>query len=379
MSIYFDNAATSFPKPPAVGPAVSDLITHQGGSPGRGGHSLSLGADRLLFETRELLAELFGIHDSSRLAFTSGATASINMALFGLLSLGDRVVTTSMEHNSVTRPLRALADQGVEVVKVQANAQGFVSPRELKQACAAPTRMLVMTHCSNVCGTLQEVEEMGLWCRSRGIVLLVDAAQSAGVFDLNAEACGIDLLAIAGHKGLMGPQGTGMLYVREGIELRPLILGGTGGHSSSDLPPETMPERLEAGTCNLPGIAGLKAAAEFLLSLGLSQVRTHKSELMKSLIEGIGSLHGVRIFGCTDSARMGAVLSIAVENRDPSELAFRLEQEYGILTRAGLQCAPDAHRTLGTFPRGTLRLSPGYFTSHHQIDEVVRALSSLVT
>jgi cysteine desulfurase / selenocysteine lyase len=377
MSIYLDNAATSHPKPESVYRAMADTLRLVGGSPGRGGHQLALDASRLLFETRETLALFFGIADSARIVFTANATQALNMALFGLLVPGDRVVTTTMEHNSVLRPLHALQERGVTVVKVGADQQGVVDPAALRAACAEKTRLLVLSHCSNVTGSVQAVEELGSWCRRQGIVLLVDAAQSAGLLPLHAQEMGIDLLAVPGHKGLLGPQGTGFLYVREGLQLTPLFYGGTGGHSQSPLQSEEMPERLECGTHNLPGLAGLKAGVEFLQQTGMATVRAHESALLEQLSEGLRAIPGVQLYGPADSRLRGGVLSFNLTGRDPAEIGFLLDREFAICCRIGLHCAPDAHRTIGTFPGGTVRVSPGYFNTAADIDVLLAAVRHL--
>jgi cysteine desulfurase family protein len=377
MTVYLDNAATSFPKPEAVYAAADRALRGLGASPGRGGHRRALEAGRLVFEAREAAAGLFGIADSARVAFTANATEALNFALFGLLQPGDRVVTSTMEHNAVTRPLRALQERGVTVVKVPADRQGFVDPAAIRQACTETTRLVVLTHCSNVTGTLQPIEEIGPWCRREGILFLVDAAQSAGQFALDVAAMGIDLLAVPGHKGLMGPPGTGLLYLREGIELRPLIYGGTGGNSHSDLPPDAMPERLEAGTLNTPGLAGLRAGIEFLLGEGLAAVCARKTELLARLIGGLREIPEVELYGPLEPRFHGGVLSFNLAGRDPAEIGFLLDRDHGILCRVGLHCAPDAHRTIGTFPHGTVRVSPGYFTTVAEIDHLVAAVAAV--
>lgn len=377
MPIYLDNAATSFPKPESVYQAVDQAQRHLGANPGRGGHRLSLDASRLVFETRETLADFFGINDSSRIAFTNNATTAINLALFGSLQPGDRVVTSSMEHNSVTRPLRVLQERGVRVVKVAADHFGRVDPAALRLACNEPTRMVVLSHCSNVTGTLQPLEEIGPWCRKQGILLLVDAAQSAGVFPLQVEALGIDLLAVPGHKGLLGPLGTGMLYVRDGLQLSPLMYGGTGGNSGSELPIEEMPDRLECGTLNATGLAGLKAGVEYLQSRGLAHLRALEVALMEQLIAGLRQIPAVSLYGPLDSAHHGAVLSFNLKGVDPAELGYRLDHDFEILVRVGLHCAPDAHRSIGTYPRGTVRVSPGHFNTRAEIDHLLSAVVTL--
>ncbi len=378
MTIYLDNAATTFPKPESVYRAVDLALRSVGANPGRGGHLMGLAAGRLIFEAREVLAGFFGIRDSARIVFTANATEAINLALFGLLQPGDRVVTSTMEHNAVTRPLRALQEQGVEVVKVPADHLGRIDPAAIRAACAEKTRLVVLTHCSNVSGTLQPVEEIGPWCRQQGILFLLDAAQSAGIFPVDVEAMGVDLLAVPGHKGLMGPQGTGLLYVREGLQLRPLIYGGTGGNSHSDWPPEQMPERYEAGTLNTCGIAGLKAAVEFVAETGLARIRAHEAELLRHLIDGLKKKSGIELYGPLSPEGHGGALSINLAGLDPAQVGFALDRDHDIVCRVGLHCAPDAHRTIGTFPRGTVRVSPGYFTTHEDIDCLLAALSTLL-
>jgi cysteine desulfurase family protein len=378
MAIYFDNAATTFPKPEAVIRAVEEALRFCGANPGRGGHRMALDAVRLVFETREALAGFFAIDDASRIAFTANATEAINLALFGLLRPGDRVVTSTMEHNAVTRPLRALQERGVTVVKVAADPQGFVDPAAIRQACLAEkTRLVVLSHCSNVTGTVQPIEEIGPWCRRQGIRFMVDAAQSAGLIAINVEGMAIDLLAVPGHKGLLGPQGTGFLYVRKGLSLTPLIYGGTGGNSRSELQPEEMPERLESGTLNLPGLAGLKAGVEFLAAEGLAAVRAHEGELLERLIAGLREIPDISLYGPTDPRYHGGALSFNLAGRDPAEVGFLLDRDYAIFSRVGLHCAPDAHRSIGTFPRGTVRVSPGYFSTSEEIDQLLLALSAI--
>jgi cysteine desulfurase family protein len=377
MNRYFDNAATTHPKPETVYRAVDRSLRETGASPGRGGYRPAMDAARLLFEAREAAAAFFGIADSSRLVFTASATEALNLALFGLIRPGDRIVTSTMEHNAVTRPLRALQDRGVEVIRVPADRQGFVPPIDLRDACRSGTRLVVLSHCSNVTGTRQAIEDIGPWCRRNGILLLVDAAQSAGLFDIDVETMGIDLLAAPGHKGLLGPPGTGLLYLREGLLPQPLILGGTGGNSASDLPPEELPERLESGTVNLPGLAGLKAGIDFLLDRGLASVRAHEMELMRHLIDGLQKIPGILLYGPQEAARQGSALSINLKGRDPSTVAFTLDREHQVCVRAGLHCAPDAHRTIDTFPQGTLRLSPGIFHSGRDIDYLLDAVRDI--
>ncbi|PKN13441.1 MAG: cysteine desulfurase [Deltaproteobacteria bacterium HGW-Deltaproteobacteria-4] len=378
MAIYLDNAATSFPKPEAVYCRIDEALRQAGGNPGRGGHQLSLDASRIVFTAREAVANFFGISDSSRIAFTSNATEAINLALFGFLQPGDRVVTTNMEHNAVARPLRALQERGVEVVKVAADRYGFVSAEDFCRACAvAPTALAVLGHISNVTGTIQDLVTIGPWCRNHGVTLLVDAAQSAGLLPIDVETLGIDLLAAPGHKGLYGPVGSGFLYVRPGLELVPLLYGGTGANSHSDLMPEVMPERLESGTPNTPGLAGLTAGIAWLEEVGLAAIREHEIKCMSRLLAGLAALPDLVLYGPGDAAQCGGVLSFNIKGLDPSTVAFRLDQEFSICVRAGLHCAPDAHRAIGTYPVGTVRVSPGMMNSPEEIEEFIAAVATI--
>ena len=377
MTIYLDNAATSFPKPEAVCVAVDYALRHAAANPGRGGYRLSLESGRIVLAAREAAAVLVGLADPARVIFTANATEAINLGLFGSLQPGDRVVTTTMEHNAVVRPLRELAARGVEVVKVSADAGGFVAPAELQRACTPGTRLLVMTHCSNVTGTVQAIEELGPWCRANGILFMVDAAQSAGLLDLDMTEMVIDLLAVPGHKGLMGPPGTGFLAVGPGVRLKPLLYGGTGTHSQSDLQPEELPERLESGTLNVVGLAGLHAGLEFLSEIGLNRIRDHERELLSQLLDGLRRIPTVTICGPVDSRRHGGALSFTLAGVDPAAAGYQLDNEHDICVRVGLHCAPEAHRSIGTFPGGTIRVSPGWFNTAAEIDALLAAIRNL--
>jgi cysteine desulfurase family protein len=378
MAIYLDNAATSFPKPEAVYRSLDEAFRQFGGNPGRGGHQLALDASRIVFTAHEAVAGFFGINDSSRVVFTANATVAINQALFGLLQHGARVVTTNMEHNAVARPLRALQERGVVVVEVAADCHGFVSPQDFCRACAAaPTALAVLGHISNVTGTIQDLATIGPWCRSHGVTLLVDAAQSAGLLPIDVEALGIDLLAAPGHKGLFGPVGSGFLYVRPGLELVPLLYGGTGANSHSELMPEMMPERLESGTPNTPGLAGLTAGIAWLEEVGLDAIREHEIKCISRLLTGLAAIPGLELYGPGDAEKSGGVLSFNIKGLDPSTVAFRLDQEFSICVRAGLHCAPAAHRAIGTYPTGTVRVSPNMMNSLEEIEIFVAAIAAI--
>lgn len=378
-TLYLDNAATSHPKPEAVYRAV-DAALRSGGSVGRGSHQQGIAAGREIFATRELLAQLFGVSLSERFVFTANATQALNLAIFGLLNGGDRVVTTSMEHNAVIRPLAVLQNQGVEVVKVAADPEtGVVATADIQSAClAAPTRLLIINHASNVFGSLQPLSGLGRWCRQQGIVLLVDGSQSAGLLPLNLPELAIDLFAAPGHKGLLGPQGTGFLYVHEGIELRPLIYGGTGANSHSSQQPEMLPERFESGTYNVPGLAGLGAALRFLLKTGVEQIHAHETQLVQRLISGLAQIDGVQLYGPPADQPRGSAVSFTIKDIDPAAAGYLLDQ-HGIAVRTGLHCSPDSHRSCGTFPGGTLRVSPGFFTTEAQIDYFLQQIDRLKT
>jgi cysteine desulfurase family protein len=367
MHIYLDNAATSFPKPEAVYQAVMHAMREIGASPGRGGHRRSLEAGRLLFRTREAIATLFTIPDSSRIILTHSATEALNIAVRGALGPGDHVITTSMEHNSLLRPLAALRREGVDLTMVRPDSRGRVYPADVRASLQANTRMIAVGHISNVSGTIQTIDQLAAIARETGALFLLDAAQSAGHEPIDVGATGIDLLAAPGHKGLLGPQGTGFLYAAPTVTLRPLLAGGTGSSSASEEQPDTMPEGFEAGTHNLPGIAGLLAGMEFILAQGVAAIGTRERQLVVAAAHCLAAIPGVRLYGPSDPAGQGSVLSFTVAGMDPSALAFMLDRDHDIAVRAGLHCAPQAHRTLGTFPGGTLRISPGWFTTSEEI------------
>lgn len=378
MSIYLDNAATSYPKPEPVYQAVMHAMREIGASPGRGGHRRSLEAGRIMFQAREAAAALFSVPDSSRIIFTHSATEALNMALRGTLAPGDHVVTSSMEHNSLARPLHQLEKQGVALTIVQAGPDGVIDPVDVQRALTPRTRMIAIGHVSNVSGTIQPIEQFSAIAHAAGALFLLDAAQSAGSLPINVVSAGIDLLAVPGHKGLYGPQGTGLLYAASHIPLRPLLAGGTGTNSTSEDQPEGFPEGFEVGTHNLPGIAGLKAGMEFVMQQGVAVIGEHERGLVSYAIEKLQLLKQVTLHTPLETALRAAVLSFTVAGKDSSAVAFELDRRFDIAVRAGLHCAPRAHRTLGTFPGGTVRMSPGWFTTREDIamfaDAVVQCL-----
>jgi cysteine desulfurase family protein len=376
--IYLDHAATSFPKPPEVSEAIVDLLAHRAGNPGRAGHALAVAAQAAVADTRRRVAAFFGVRDPSRVVFTLNATDALNTALWGLLRPGDRVLTTSLEHNAVVRPLSALAERGVSVTRVPCAPDGALDLDDLARALeAAPTRLVAMTHASNVCGTILPVREAARLAHRHGAVLLLDAAQTAGVLPIDAAELGVDLLAFPGHKGLLGPTGTGGLYVSPEVRLVPTRQGGTGTLSEEERQPEALPEALEAGTVNTVGIAGLGAALRVVEARGLARIRAHEQALTTRLLAGLRETPGVRVHGPADPDRQVAVVSITAEGWEPIDLGAALDSAFGVAVRPGLHCAPVAHRALGTFPRGTLRLSAGFTTTEDEIDQALAALRAL--
>jgi cysteine desulfurase family protein len=375
--LYLDNAATSWPKPPGVLRAVGAYLRRGGGNPGRSGHARAIQAGRIVLEARELLAELFGIRDPAHLLFTKNATEALNLAILGTLRHGDHAVTGSMEHNSVLRPLSALRRRGVEVSVVEGDGAGRVDPGKVAAALRASTRLVALNHASNVCGTVADVAAVGRVCRERGIRFLVDVAQTAGCLPIDVEALGIDFLAFSGHKGLLGPQGTGGLYARDPEGVEPLMYGGTGSLSDREEQPEFLPDRFESGTLNVHGLAGLTAGVRWLVKRGAAEVAAHDGRLLEILLEALTGEPEVAVYGPGDGNGQVGVLSVNIAGLSPSEVGERLEREFGILTRIGLHCAPRAHRTLGTFPGGTVRLSWGPFTREAEVRSAARALQRL--
>ncbi len=377
MTIYFDNAATTFPKPEEVYTTMEKVMRNCA-NPGRSGHKMALESGRIVYQTRELLAKLFHIQNPMQVVFTHNATDSLNLGIKGFLKKGDHVVTTSMEHNSVLRPLKALKDKeiiGVTIVK--GDRQGNVSVEDIEKSIQNNTKMIITTHVSNIIGTLLPIEELGKMIRKHNLVYMVDASQSAGVYDIDVNKGNIDLLAFPGHKGLLGPQGTGGLYIREGIDLEPAREGGTGSQSESLLQPQIMPDRYESGTHNTIGIAGLGAGVRFILEEGIENIRGHEEMLTQRLIDGLMKIDGVTIYGPKDVKKQAAVVSINIGQGDTSEISFLLDQQYDIACRSGLHCAPLAHKTIGTFEQGTVRLSMGYFNTIEEVDKVLFSIEEI--
>jgi cysteine desulfurase family protein len=375
--IYFDNAATSWPKPEAVHAAIRDSLAEAGGNPGRSGHRMSVAAARIVESAREAVAGLFHANDPSRIVFAHNATHALNLALLGLLRPGDHVITSSIEHNSVMRPLRYLETLGVELTVVPCAPDGIPDPNDMRRAMRTHTRLVVTTHASNVIGTLTPVAALAAAAHERGVPCLVDASQTAGAIPIDVEESGVDLLAFTGHKGLLGPTGTGGLYIRESVAPAPLIRGGTGSESAHEIQPGFLPDAYESGTANVAGIAGLGAAARFLSEIGIEAVRAHERRLVEQFLAGASEIPGIILYGPGDAALRCGLVSFNVAGATPSEIGLILDDSFGIMARTGLHCAPAAHRTLDTFPVGAVRFSFGWFNTADEVEEALGALRKI--
>lgn len=374
--IYLDNAATTFPKPDVVYDAVMDCMKNYCANPGRAGHKLSLRAGREIYDTRENLAKLFNIDNPMNIIFTSNATESLNLAIKGLLKKGDHVITTSMEHNSVIRPIMALEKIGVENTIVDCDEEGFLDINDLEKAIKSNTKLIVTTHASNVFGTLIDIKEVGLVAKKNNITYLVDASQTAGVYDIDVKNMNIDILATAGHKSLLGPQGVGILYIKEGIDLDTLKEGGTGSQSEYLFQPQMLPDKYESGTHNTPAIAGLNAGVKYILD-NIDDIRRKEEELCEYMLSRLDEIKDIKIYGTKDIKKRVPVISINIADVDSGEITFILDSKYDIATRSGLHCSPLAHKTVGTIKQGTVRFSIGYFNTKDDIDRVIDALKKI--
>ena len=377
--IYFDNASTSFPKAEGVAEAVYHYIKDCGCNINRGGYDEAYQAEEIVLRTRQQLTELFHGPDCRNAVFTRNITESLNVLLKGFLKAGDHVLVSAMEHNAVMRPLTQLTEQGVSFDRIPCMADGTLDVSAMDRLLRKNTRAVVMLHASNVCGTLMPVETVGAFCHAHGLRFILDTAQTAGVFPINMEAMHIDALAFTGHKGLLGPQGIGGFILQPDMVplVQPLIAGGTGSISHEEQMPSFMPDRFEAGTMNLPGIMGLHAALCWLEQEAIDAVRSHELELTERFLSGALDIPHLRVVGRQDIAGRAGVVSVVPENADPALVADALGREYGIMVRVGLHCAPNAHKTLGTFPTGTIRFSFGRWNTPQQVDTALSALREL--
>jgi cysteine desulfurase/selenocysteine lyase len=379
--IYLDHAATSWPKPREVIDAMADFLERAGGNPGRAGHRLSIEAGRIVYNARDILAEFFNASDPLRIIFTANATQAINLCLYGILKPGDHVITSSIEHNAVMRPLRDLESRGINLSVIPCHQDGSIDPADIVHAMRPSTRIIAVTHASNVTGTILPIEEIADAAHQSGALLLVDAAQTAGVLPIDVQAMKIDLLAFTGHKGLQGPQGTGGLVIGDRVRIdmmQPLWRGGTGSRSEFEIQPEDLPDKYESGTMNGPGIAGLGAGVQYVMKRGVNAIRAQEIELAQQLVEGIQSIDGMTVYGPADRSQSTSIVSFTAAGHRVSEIGLRLDEEFGILSRVGLHCAPAAHRTIGTFPEGTVRLALGLHTTREEITSVIEAVKRIV-
>jgi cysteine desulfurase family protein len=378
--IYLDNAATSYPKPKEVGQAILYFLEKVGASPGRSGHRLSIESGRLLYQTRESLAELFNVTDPLRIIFTLNVTEALNLVLKGLLRPGDQVITSSMEHNSVMRPLRELEKRGVEVKVVFCSPEGLLDPQDIEKSIKKNTKLIVLNHGSNVIGTLLPIAEVGEIARKHNILFLVDAAQTAGCYPLDVKKDQIDLLAFTGHKGLYGPPGTGGLVVGERVDIKklnPLKVGGTGSRSEWEEQPDFLPDIYESGTPNTVGLSGLNEGVRFILKEGIDKICQHELELTQKLTEGLKEIPGAIVYGEDQIKDRVAVISFNIKDQLPSGVGLRLDEEYNIMSRVGLHCAPAAHKTIGTFPTGTIRFSMSWFNTFKEVEQTILAVKNI--
>ncbi|MDR0521092.1 MAG: aminotransferase class V-fold PLP-dependent enzyme [Planctomycetaceae bacterium] len=376
MTIYLDNAATSFPKPESVYAAVQKALRECGGNPGRSGHSAAAAAAQIIAECRLLCAKLFHAESPKQIVFTPNATTAVNIALKGILTDGDHVITGSFEHNAVARPLYCLEQSGIiTVTKIKTDIDSGIPLSGIEDAVLPQTKLVVCQHVSNVFGTMNDLAGIGTLCRKKGILFLADAAQSAGCKPIDVQAAGIDMLVFSGHKSLFGPQGTGGLYIRSGLRLNTLIEGGTGSFSEDLMQPETLPERLESGTPNTPGLAGLAAGLRFVLETGIPPIETKESQLVEQLFGELSRISGLEVFGSPKVPR-GTAVSFRSDRRSPEEIAAILDAGFGIAVRSGLHCTGEAHRHQHS--TGTVRVSPNFLNTESDIASLIQAVKQIV-
>lgn len=374
--IYLDNAATSFPKPSKVYEEVLNCMKNYCANPGRGSHDMAIISAMKVMETRNLICELFNIKDPFNLIFTSNATEALNIAIKGVLKNGDHVISTVIEHNSVLRPLNSMEKQGVEITLVGIDKAGYVNPLDIKNEIKKNTKIIIINHISNVLGNIQDITSIGKIAREKEIIFMVDASQSAGVISIDVESSYIDLLAFPGHKGLLGPQGTGGLFIREGINLSNFNEGGTGSNSHFMIQPDFMPDKFESGTLNTPGIAGLCEGLKFIKRVGIDSIKKVEDELMKYFIDEIRKLSYIKIYGNNSLNERSAVVSFNIDGVDASIVGEELN-EYGIAVRTGYHCTPLIHDIIGTEYAGTVRVSPGCFNVLQDIDELLESIRKI--
>ncbi|OXM15109.1 aminotransferase class V-fold PLP-dependent enzyme [Paenibacillus herberti] len=378
--IYLDHAATSWPKPEAVVNAVTETLMRGAANPGRGSHRMAVQSGRVLFEARKNLAKLLRISNPNDIALTANTTVGLNMAIKGILKSGDHVVATAVEHNSVRRPLEYLKESlGISVTYVETDAHGELEATRIREAIQPNTTLVVATHSSNLLGSILPIAEIGEITRRQGIPFLVDAAQSAGILDIDVEAMGIDLLAFPGHKALLGPQGTGGLYIHPRLDPVPLLHGGTGSQSESATQPTVRPDRYEAGTPNTPGMAGLAAGVKHVLEVTPAVIHARETELINRIRDGLSTVAGIRLLGPVEGRPRTGICALTMEGVEASELSFILDQHYGIAVRSGYHCTPLAHWSAGTADSGAVRASIGFSTTDEEAEALVLAVREIRT
>lgn len=378
--VYLDNAATAYPKAPGVGDAMKHFVDDIGCNVKRGVYKSSLSAEEVVFETRELICRFFNFDKPENVVFTMNITQSLNFILKGLLRPGDHCIVSSMEHNAVMRPLMQLAETGVEFSRVQCDTFGRLDVKDISGHIKDNTKAVIMTHASNVCGTVLPLFEVGEICRDKGLLFIIDSAQSAGVLKVDYKQLNADAIAFTGHKGLLGPQGIGgfMISDRMAKEMNTLVAGGTGSVSEKEEQPEYMPDKFEPGTPNLPGIFGLNAALKYVEGIGIENIWSKEMILAKSFINEVINIKDIVAAGLEDIMGRTGVVSLDFTDRDNGEIAYELDKSYGIMTRCGLHCAPSAHKTIGTFPHGTVRFSFSHFNTADQIRYAVDAINKIL-
>lgn len=381
MQIYVDNAATTFPKPNSVYNEMMNYMTTIGGNPGRGASTSSLKGNKLIFQCRHALCKLFNYDDTKNVVFTSNITMSLNMLIKGSVKPGWHVITSSMDHNSTLRTLKELELQGIiELDILQCNSLGLIDISQFKNTIKENTKLVVLSHASNIIGTIQPLELIGSICREKGIFFIVDSAQTAGVLNVDFKALNCSALAFTGHKSLLGPQGIGGFIIDDDLNdiCSSLIVGGTGSSSSDILQPKFLPDKFESGTLNAPGIVGLLAGINFLQNEGISTIKEHEEYLTQRFIDGILNIESMKVYGDFSAVSRTSTVSVNSSILDNSELGYILDSEYNIITRTGLHCAPLAHKTIGTYPSGTLRLSFGYFNDEKDVDYILKSIDEIV-
>ncbi|MDS1003692.1 aminotransferase class V-fold PLP-dependent enzyme [Clostridium sporogenes] len=379
-NVYLDNAATSFPKAPDVGESMLNYTKNIGCNINRGVYTSSLTAENMVFETRELICSLFNFSKPENVVFTKNITESLNLLIKGLLQKGEHVIVSSMEHNAVMRPLTSLTKNGIEISKVSCDIFGQLNINDVIKEIKSNTRAIIMTNASNVCGTILPLEEVGKLCRENNLILIIDAAQTAGFLDIDFEKIGADALAFTGHKGLLGPQGIGGFLIKDSLipKVHPFIEGGTGSLSEYEIQPSYMPDKYESGTINIPGIYGLNASLKYIRKTSLSSIREKELFLTKLFIENALNLDDTRLVGLNTINNRTSVVSLDFNKIDNAIVSLDLSNEYNIMTRCGLHCAPSAHKTLNTFPQGTVRFSFGHFNTKEDITYTIDALNKII-